>query len=774
MDLPEGPEADSEPIAELSRTIDVDSDDDDSSDGMVKRVVKEGRHVEQDDNEYDTGNGAFPLEGDLVSVRITIYSAGNVRATTEELLRLADADAAGSPYNDSVASTGDAMHRQFVTPVEAGHMPLQMQYGYGGMVRVTHPYEARSVPGTFSFRLGTRSDYIVAGLEEAIMEMRPGERARITLSGHKGFDGAGFKGLGRTWGIPSGTAAEADVEVVSWNTIDVTGDGGAVVYLPHTSASKILQLRDQSEWRVLERRPSARASVLLRCTLRAVHHSIPGIGNTTTVLPRSEGIEGAAEEAPCEFARWVDLGKGQLPWGMELAVIGHAIAGVPFAVRLAGAHYLDSCSGDGKEGREDCGADAMTYEVQVDDWHEARNLTADGGIILYQRNVGSPKYNAFAYPIADGDQVLLDIEGCVLGHVDQVGPLQAEGRAGSAHGCGRAGGSIGDEERDGANDWRHWQPSVWAADGMQAKDRIGGGTSSPQGKSNTTENEEDGRVLLPDSSPGDGMQPHHHASSLAASPGDLSWMQGPAWPRARRLVTVGNFETASGLEKALMGLRVGQSAQLRLRPPYLNMFDGDSAAGATFGPPCAAGLELSFTVLSLLPATRRPLAMRLAMAARRRALGNQLFGQGRYCDALALYRMGADLVFHWKAGSRDIALVGGDEHELMSSYDKERIRQASAHMEPAARRKYVSAMMDKEKERRRRKERAVVVETVTESASGDGVWEGLGQEGNEISTIRAAQKLRRVCVLNAAQCLLRLKRPAEAKADCDKSELCRV
>ncbi len=41
-----------------------------------------------------------------------------------------------------------------------------------------------------------------------------------------------------------------------------------------------------------------------------------------------------------------------------------------------------------------------------------------------------------------------------------------------------------------------------------------------------------------------------------------AWQQGENWPRARRLLTVGNFETASGLERALMGLRVGQTAQV--------------------------------------------------------------------------------------------------------------------------------------------------------------------------------------------------------------------
>ena len=47
------------------------------------------------------------------------------------------------------------------------------------------------------------------------------------------------------------------------------------------------------------------ATVQLRCALRAVHHSIPGIGNTTTVVFPTEGD---GEDGLPEFWQWVNLG----------------------------------------------------------------------------------------------------------------------------------------------------------------------------------------------------------------------------------------------------------------------------------------------------------------------------------------------------------------------------------------------------------------------------------------------------------------------------------
>ena len=259
--------------------------------------------------------------------------------------------------------------------------------------------------GAYSFRLGTQADNIVPGIEEAISQMRCGEVARITVAGRKGFDGNSFHGLARDWGmkehslctrkrlrqstrlkVPSrylcapslqhtspslqhtagisiNTSVVAEVEFVSCNTVDASGDGGVLVTFPHTSALEFARLRENSEWRRLQRRPSSHAHILLRCTLRAVHHAIHSIGNTTRTLHHTETHCNSLQysiintttlvfppagdggvDAPPEFSRWVALGKGELPLGMELAAVRTAVAGVPFSVRLTGVDSVTHCN----------------------------------------------------------------------------------------------------------------------------------------------------------------------------------------------------------------------------------------------------------------------------------------------------------------------------------------------------------------------------------------------------------------------------------------------
>ncbi len=69
--------------------------------------------------------------------------------------------------------------------------------------------------------------------------MRRGEKARITVSGDKGFGASGFHGIAREWGIALDAPAVVEVELVNWNTIDATGDGGVLVTLPHASALQV-------------------------------------------------------------------------------------------------------------------------------------------------------------------------------------------------------------------------------------------------------------------------------------------------------------------------------------------------------------------------------------------------------------------------------------------------------------------------------------------------------------------------------------------------------
>ena len=77
--------------------------------------------------------------------------------------------------------------------------------------------------------------------------------------------------------------------------------------------------------------------------------------------------------------------------------------------------------------------------------------------------------------------------------------------------------------------------------------------------------EGEGWALWPPADEGDERQAQGSVTAVHNSSGarmSSAWQQGENWPRARRLLTVGNFETASGLERALMGLRVGQTAQV--------------------------------------------------------------------------------------------------------------------------------------------------------------------------------------------------------------------
>ena len=314
--MTEGPEPDSDPIPEEIRTVDMC--DGDEAGSMDKTIIREGKGKAADD--YESGNGDMPLEGDLVSVRITIStSAGKAVATTEDLLQLADNGAAGAstraPVSPVAAHTGK--EPECFTQEEAEQAPLQAQYAYGGPVRVIQLSEARALPGAYSFRLGAHPDNIVPGIEEALMRMRRGEVARVTLSGRKGFDGPGFNGIAREWGIEANTTAVAELELVDWNTIDACGDGGVLLTLPHTSALEIARMREVGQWRLLARRPSSQADVLVRYTIRTVHHCTPGIGNSsTTICPDAPN---ATNPVP-ECARWVKLGRGVLPWGTHLRV----------------------------------------------------------------------------------------------------------------------------------------------------------------------------------------------------------------------------------------------------------------------------------------------------------------------------------------------------------------------------------------------------------------------------------------------------------------------
>jgi len=240
--LPEGPaQGCDDSDAGVTRTVDFG--DEEGGDGggspgcICKEILAEGVCSPPHSSEYDTGNGDVPQEGDLVSIRIVISSAGEQRATTEDLLRLADAGASGA--KSAKAAGDDPAEGNSITPEEACRTPLQEQYAYGGLVRVSHAIEARALPGTYSFRLGSMPDNIVPGIEEAVKGMRRGEKARITVSGDKGFGASGFHGVARAWGITLDAPAVAEVELVNWNTIDATGDGGVLVTLPHASALQV-------------------------------------------------------------------------------------------------------------------------------------------------------------------------------------------------------------------------------------------------------------------------------------------------------------------------------------------------------------------------------------------------------------------------------------------------------------------------------------------------------------------------------------------------------
>ena len=730
----EGPQADDGEIGtEMTQTVNLEQNVDDDVGWMAKETLREAPAGVGED---DAGTGEVPLAGDLVSIRITIWSESVVRATTETLLQLADEQAEGGLRRRTHVPGAAAPQEEDVaclTPQEAGQTPLQMQYGYGGLSRVAHAIEARAIPGAFSFRLGAQTDNIVPGFEEALLSMRRGELARVTVAGDKGFDHTGFRGVARTWGIAPNSSVVAEVELLSINTIDASGDGGVLVTLPHTSALQLLRLRTEGQWRLLERRPSAHATVKLSCAIRAVHHVLAGVGNTTTVVPPDE------QQSPQAFAAWVHFGKGELPWGMELAAVGTAVAGVPFSVRLTGARYLDSCDGEGAAGREGCGAEAMTYDVIVEDWHEQRNLTADGGVVLHQRHVGK-HYNANTRPIADGDDVLLDI-------------------------CGRTMG----EGTDCEVEWTTWPPSsvrnedaVHEGDGQWAGDEDAVEVAAGSGSAREVVCRGGWEMLAPgrDSGVSTATQTAPSADAIG------SWLGGSTWRRARREVTVGNFAVASGLERALVGLRLGQAAQVRIREPYRNILlaDNSTRIGGVFGPAQAAGLEFSFTVLALRPATRKPLAARVAMAARRRKLGNLLFAQGKYEDALTVYRLGADLVFHWKASAGDREDSGDTETLPLSPYEKSKLREATAHMTQKAKTEYTRAMEERARQKRAREKTTRARQGVLESATGEGTWDG---EVASRALIRQAETMRAVCMLNGAQCLLKLKRAGEARQECD-------
>jgi hypothetical protein len=237
-------------------------------------------------------------------------------------------------------------------------------------------HDGEAVPGALSLHLGQPSDVVPPALEPALCEMRPGERARFTLSGDKGFGAPGFASLAREADVPPGANMVCEVELRAVNWRFVAPDGSVQAYWSRAAAREIDRMQRAGEWRALCRRPGPGAQVLLQAHPLAAQAGGAGAA--------AEGWSGSGE------ARWVTLGAKEagLPEGVELAAREVAVRGVPVVVWL-----------------EEPGGGEALWGLVVEDWTETRDLAGDGGVVLTQERVGS--LNALTRPAADADTVRL-------------------------------------------------------------------------------------------------------------------------------------------------------------------------------------------------------------------------------------------------------------------------------------------------------------------------------------------------------------------------------
>jgi hypothetical protein len=341
-----------------------------------------------------------PHIGDFLSIKIEIWSKGILRMDTNVAIE----DAFSEKLKEREDSLQSVANLPTLPDSDEQMLPPHLKYAYGGKILPNCSITSCSgVTGCFSFQLGPQAgaSIITPGVETAILTMSVGEVASISLCGDVAFDSTEFSAVGRELGIEQGACVDVYVELVAVNVIDVTRDEGVVLAWKHGHAALMYERLTKGDWRILLRRPSMRARVLLRASRSLLQQMDPKHVNMTS-----------SNEV------WVPLGSGQLPMGIEMALTHECVRDVEYTITLRRFYRKKMQS---VFCRDDEGVDTTemtqewrferqedTYTVMCMDWDEVSQVVAEhDSVVLVQHSIAKVKTNL--RPVSDGDDVTMHI-----------------------------------------------------------------------------------------------------------------------------------------------------------------------------------------------------------------------------------------------------------------------------------------------------------------------------------------------------------------------------
>ena len=217
----------------------------------------------------------------------------------------------------------------------------------------------------FKFKLGMGS--VIKGWDAGVATMKRGEKAIFTIRSDYGY---GDTGSGK---IPAGATLIFEVELLSWNEIDITGDG----------------------------------KVSLKHVEKGTGYKTPGRDDEVTIKweGRFNGVV-FSSSSNNDF-ELVKLGAPgcPVPNGVQKAICKEIKKGGKAIITLADAY--------GEEGMPDAGIPAgavVEFEVELKDWNTVHDVSKDGGILV--KVLGQT--DSYSASPDDAATVTVKVEGKVL------------------------------------------------------------------------------------------------------------------------------------------------------------------------------------------------------------------------------------------------------------------------------------------------------------------------------------------------------------------------
>ena len=154
-------------------------------------------------------------------------------------------------------------------------------------------------------------------------------------------------------------------------------------------------------------------------------------------------------------------------------------------------------------------------------------------------------------------------------------------------------------------------------------------------------------------------------------PINKTWTSGKEWKDCNMKMILGDFELASGLERCLQQIYIGQQCKAWMRAPYLNTFKWNEGnvrgEGGLFGPSAEALYEFEWKVLNITPKFKHSKDQLMILAKKRKALGNQLMELEQFEDAKEVYFRALDLLGDLRVEDEGEASSNRSEVNVISS-----------------------------------------------------------------------------------------------------------